>query len=145
VPLRPNLEQTFYLFVRSPKDETVTVALRPTGSDEEVCRSQPLALKANQPKLVVFETPAPVVPPPAAPPAAPAAAPATPPGQEIKAPPFDYEFVMLDAANKVVGDRRLLKLLTPTEYVANPTVQYVADNHQLRVEVTAKADFTGPP
>jgi hypothetical protein len=142
VPLRPNQEQEFYLFVRNatPRDETVTVSLRSGDGQREWVTSKAMTVKSGATEPVAFP-PAPAAPAPAA------GQPAPPPGVELTGPPFDYRFVLLDAKNQPFADSRPLpvKLLSPDQYLEIPTIEFSPRQNQLRVTVQSRPDFSGPP
>ena len=163
VPLRPNVEQHFYLFVANPvppgtdkkdaEDATVVVALQPKEGGHDVFRSKALTVKPGEIRRVVFEAP-PAAPaaPAAGPPApaagqpAPAAEPAALPGTALKAAPLEYQFVLLDKNDRPVGkESRRVWLMKPRDYVEPPDVQFDGPTRQLTVTLKAKTEnFTGP-
>jgi hypothetical protein len=140
VPLRPNQEQQFYLFVRNStaKDETLTVSLR-SRDGREWLRSKSMTVKSGATDPVGFAV---------APAAAPAAGqPAPAPGLELAGPPFDHELVLLDDKNQPIArsDRLPVRLLSPDKYLEIPRIDFDPRLSQLRVTVRARANFNGPP
>jgi hypothetical protein len=151
VPLRPNVEQTFYLWVHNPdkKDARVVVALVDAeGRDVRGMRTKPLTVKPDATERVVFEATPPTTTPAAPPAAAGQPAPAVPPGTELKkGPPFNYNLVLLDAdTNKQLG-KFAVQLLRPQDYIQEPKGYFIGATGQLQITVKAEdaTKFGGPP
>lgn len=144
--LRPNVEQSFYIYVENPSANAVNVVVQMVAGNRPDTWNAPVTVKAGERQRVKLGIGAPPAPAPAPAPATPAPAGATPvsaPGVDLGSPPFTIQFRLLDAD----GKRELARIpvrgiLMPHEYT-NATATYDAANKKLTVKVTRPEPVVG--
>lgn len=129
VLVRPNVEQGFYLYVRNPAKVDKKVRLDVLAGDPltEVAKSDFVTVAKGSTQRISFGKPAAA-------------------GIALKGPPFRFVLALFDDQNKELERRSVgVTILEPPQYVEVSAIAYDPRQSQLRVELRASPQFSGPP